>query len=114
MSTLDPTLDPNFDSAAGRAEDAAAPSIVAVLTTSDHKVVGRLLTGSALLGAVSVGGLAFVLRLERIDGADTLVKASVLTQPYAGYRVEVVEAARLPRMLGIGVAVVPLQLGARS
>jgi heme/copper-type cytochrome/quinol oxidase subunit 1 len=123
MSTLDPTIDHNIepavdadiDGATGRAEGASAsPSIVAVLTASDHKVIGRLLIGSSLLGALIVGVLGFVLGLERIDGDGTLIEASVLTQLFAGYRVGLVEAALLPLMLGICVAVVPLQVGARS
>ena len=121
MSTLDPTLDTAgghaaSDAAAGHTTDdaAAVPSIFGVLTTSDHKVIGRLLIGSAGLGLLIVGALGAVLGFERIDGDDTVIQESVLTQLFAGYRVGLVQAALLPLTLGVCVIAVPLQLGARS
>lgn len=119
MSTLEPTLDPPLERAT--AERSAQPgtragarSLVGVLTSSDHKVIGRLLIGSAVVGLVAVGALGALLGLERIDGDGTLLRRSALTQLFAGYRVGLVEAVLLPLMLGLCVIAVPLQLGARS
>ena len=116
MSTLDTTLDPTVDSAGSAAPDGtvAATSVVGVLTTSDHKVIGRLLVGSSLLGLLIVGALGAVLGFERIDGDGTVLPDDALTQLFAGYRVGLVEAAVLPLLLGVCVLAVPLQLGARS
>jgi heme/copper-type cytochrome/quinol oxidase subunit 1 len=116
MSTLDTTLDPTVDSAGSAAPDGtvAATSVVRVLTTSDHKVIGRLLVGSSLLGLLIVGALGAVLGFERIDGDGTVLPDDALTQLFAGYRVGLVEAAVLPLLLGVCVLAVPLQLGARS
>src|SRR5687767_8517899 len=120
MSTLDSTLDPpmndGVDTAASTAGagTSAAPSIVAVLTSSDHKVIGRLLVGASLLGLLIVGALGALLGFERIDGDGTVLPDDALTQLFAGYRVGLVEAAVLPLLLGVCVLAVPLQLGARS
>ena len=118
MSTLETTL----DSAEATADDTvptvggitASPSLVGVLTSSDHKVIGRMLIGSAIVGLLVVGALGALLGAERIDGDGTLLRESALTQLFAGYRVGLVEAALLPLMLGMCVLAVPLQLGARS
>lgn len=120
MSTLESTLEnPAIDKSGNQTADGASdvartPSIVGVLTTSDHKVIGRLLVASAILGLLIVGALGALLGAERIDGDGTLLDESVLTQLFAGYRVGLVEAALLPLMLGICMLAVPLQLGARS
>jgi heme/copper-type cytochrome/quinol oxidase subunit 1 len=117
MSTFDPTLDPTVDSASSAVGDAttsAAPSIVGILTTSDHKVIGRLFVGSSLLGLLIVGALGALLGFERIDGDGTVLPDDALAQLFAGYRVGLVEAALLPLLLGVCVVAVPLQLGARA
>jgi heme/copper-type cytochrome/quinol oxidase subunit 1 len=116
MSTLDTTLDPTVDSAGSTAPDGAvaAPSVVGVLTTSDHKVIGRLLVGASILGLLIVSALGALLGFERIDGDGTVLPDDALTQLFAGYRVGLVEAAVLPLLLGVCVLAVPLQLGARS
>lgn len=117
MSTLEPTVDPNVQRAATQSIDdpaIASSSIVSVLTTSDHKVIGRLLVGSAMAGLLIVAVLGALLGAERIDGDATFLRESALTQLFAGYRVGLVEVVILPLMLGISVLAVPLQLGARS
>lgn len=112
MSSLDPTLDTAAGS--GAHGTAAAPSIVGALTTSDHKVIGRMFVGASLVGLLVVGALGAILGFERIDGDGTVLPDDALTQLFAGYRVGLVEAAVLPLLLGVCVLAVPLQLGARS
>ena len=115
MSTLEPTIrNATTQSADDDVDTFAAPSIVAALTTTDHKVIGRMLVGSAMLALLLVAGLGALLGAERIDGDSTLLDESVLPQLFAGYRVGLVEAVLLPLMLGLCVIAVPLQLGARS
>ncbi|MDQ3544234.1 MAG: hypothetical protein M3431_10305, partial [Actinomycetota bacterium] len=100
MSTLETTV----DSAEATADDTvptvggttASPSLVGVLTSSDHKVIGRMLIGFAIVGLLVVGALGALLGAERIDGDGTLLRESALTQLFAGYRVGLVEAALLP------------------
>src|SRR5262245_19072644 len=116
MSTIDPT----FDSASGgtaatKAPGAAGiPSIAGVLTTSDHKVIGRMFIGSALLGLLGVGVLGVLLGADRVDNDSSWIDPSAITQLFAAYRVGMVEAALIPLLLGVCVLAVPLQVGARS
>ena len=84
------------------------------ITTADHKRLGRMLIGTglvALLGIAAVGGL---LGLERIDVNASLLNSGSLDQLFSIYRVGLAFFAVLPVMLGLGVAIVPLQLGARA
>ena len=85
-----------------------------MLTTSDHKTIGKLLVGGSLLGLLAVATVGVILGIERVDGDATLLDVDDLSQLFAAYRVGLVEAVVLPLLLGIGVLVVPLQLGARA
>jgi heme/copper-type cytochrome/quinol oxidase subunit 1 len=123
MSTLDPTLqttvvgEPTTNGTAGEATvvDGAEPFAAAgVLTSSDHKTIGKVLVGGSLLGLLAVATLGVILGIERVDGDGTLLDPDDLSQLFAAYRVGLVEVAALPLLLGIGVFVVPLQLGARA
>src|SRR5262245_54777054 len=123
MSTLDPTLhttvvgEPTTDGTAGEAtttERAAPFAGAGVLATSDHKTIAKVLVGGALLGLLAVATLGVLLGIERVDGDGTLLDPDDLSQLFAAYRVGLVEVAALPLLLGLGVFVVPLQLGARA
>jgi heme/copper-type cytochrome/quinol oxidase subunit 1 len=113
MSTLDPTLDSPVvgEATAERTEPVLA---LGVATTSDHKTIGKLLVGGSMLGLLTVATLGVILGIERVDGDATLLDVDDLSQLFAAYRVGLVQAALLPLLLGIGVLVVPLQLGARA
>ena len=87
---------------------------VGVLTTSDHKTIGKLLVGGSLLGLLAVATVAVILGIERVDGDGTMLDVDDLSQLFAAYRVGLVQAVVLPLLLGISVLVVPLQLGARA
>jgi heme/copper-type cytochrome/quinol oxidase subunit 1 len=114
MSTLDPTLESPVvgqATSAGRGESVAT---VGVVTTSDHKTIGKLLVGGSLLGLLAVATVGVILGIERVDGDEILLDADDLSQLFAAYRVGLVQAVVLPLLLGIAVLVVPLQLGARA
>ena len=113
MSTLDPTLDSPVvgEATAERSEPVLA---LGVATTSDHKTIGKLLVDGSMLGLLAVATLGVILGIERVDGDATLLDVDDLSQLFAAYRVGLVQAAVLPLLLGIGVLVVPLQLGARA
>jgi heme/copper-type cytochrome/quinol oxidase subunit 1 len=92
-----------------------APSSVAVwVTTSDHKRLGRLLIVSGLLALIGIAVVAAVLGFERIDAASVTLNANSITQLFAINRVGLAFFVVVPIMLGLAVAIVPLQLGARS
>ena len=102
---------------------ASSPSAIGVFlagvaawaTTTDHKRIGRLFIGVSALVAIASAALGALLGVERItsDGYSLLDKDSV-GQLFSAYRVGIAFGVVLPLMLGIAIAVVPLQLGAKS
>jgi len=88
--------------------------LAAWLVTSDHKRVGRLFVGGSVLGLLAAIVTSIVLGVERIDGDDVLLDAGALPQLFQAQRIGFIFGAMLPLGLGLAVAVVPLQLGARA
>jgi cytochrome o ubiquinol oxidase subunit 1 len=116
MSTTDIT-DTAVTSAVPSDEAARAGGLGALatwFTTADSKVIGRNLIGTSLLALLATAVVGALLGAERIDGADSLIDADALPQLFTAYRVGLVYGVLVPLLLGIAVAVVPLQLGARS
>ena len=99
---------------AGRRERGAISTLGTWLTSSDSKVIGRQFIGASILALLACAVLGVVLGAERIDGADTLVDAGALPQLFAAFRIGLVYGVLIPFLLGIAVAIVPLQVGARS
>ena len=89
-------------------------SLGAWLTSSDSKVIGRLFIGCSVvtLGVCTVVGA--LLGIERIDGDGTMIDADALPQLFTAFRVGLVYGVMVPLLLGLAVAIVPLQVGARS
>jgi heme/copper-type cytochrome/quinol oxidase subunit 1 len=116
------TIDTSSDTAEIADGDAPSESAVASFfvgaaawaTTTDHKRIGRMYAGAGLVGLLVIALLGAVLGLERADDADTMLDADSLLQLFQAYRVGLVFAALIPLGLGLAIAVVPLQLGARS
>lgn len=114
------TIDTRPDTAV--ADDSASDSAIvsffvgigAWVVTVDHKRIGRLYLGFGMLGLVAASTLGLLLGLERADDSGTLLQSNALLQLFQSYRVALVFAAILPLVVGLSVAVVPLQLGARS
>jgi heme/copper-type cytochrome/quinol oxidase subunit 1 len=82
--------------------------------TTDHKRIGRMYLGVGMLGLVAAAVIGLVLGLERADDTGTILEANALLQTFQSYRMLLVFAAILPLVVGLSVAVVPMQLGARS
>ena len=97
-------------SAAGRQFDALGSWLV----STDSKLVGRSFIGTSALILIACTVIGFLLGAERIDGDSTLLDSGALTQLFAGYRVGMVYGVMVPLLLGVAVAIVPLQVGARS
>jgi heme/copper-type cytochrome/quinol oxidase subunit 1 len=66
---------------------------------------------TALLGVVVVAAL---LGIERIDAEASMLDINSIPQLFALYRVGLTFVVLVPLLLGLAIAVVPLQLGARS
>ncbi len=89
--------------------------VAAWATTTDHKRIGRLFIGCALLIAIAAAALGAVVGVERITatGYSILNKDSIV-QIFSLYRVGLSFGVMLPLLLGVAIAVVPLQVGAKT
>jgi heme/copper-type cytochrome/quinol oxidase subunit 1 len=93
---------------------AGTASIATWLTSADSKVIGRNMIVASFLALASTVVVGILLGAERIDGAGSLFDADALPQLFIAFRVGLVYGALIPLLLGLAVAVVPLQVGARS
>ncbi|MEI6496526.1 MAG: cbb3-type cytochrome c oxidase subunit I [Actinomycetota bacterium] len=112
MTTIEPHL-VAADSAADRA-DGFFTGLAAWITTTDHKLIGRLYISFSLLLLVAAGAIAALLGFERIDATADALSSGAMPQLFSLYRVVLTFGVLVPLGLGLAVAVVPLQLGARA
>ncbi len=84
------------------------------LTTTDHKRIGRLYIGAGALTFLAAAVSALLLGLERISPTRELLQVGSLTQLFALQRFGFTFLVLVPVLLGVALAVVPLQVGARS
>jgi heme/copper-type cytochrome/quinol oxidase subunit 1 len=84
------------------------------LTSTDHKRIGRLFIGGGLLAALATAALGVLLGIERVDGTDPAFDAGAIPQMFSAYHVALVFGAGMPLLLGLAIAAVPLQVGARA
>jgi len=89
-------------------------ALIAALTSADHKVVGGLFVGASTLVLLATAAVGALLGAARIDGDGDLLDAGALPQLFAAHRVSLVFGVLAPLLLGVAVAVVPLQVGARA
>ena len=108
------TIDLTTHSAADSGDLSRASSAAGWFTTSDHKRLGRLMIGCGGVGLVGVAVVSVVLGIARRDASAAADNAGLAPQLFALARVGLVFIAVLPLLLGVAVAVVPLQLGARA
>ncbi len=106
--------------AAGAAGGVTAPtsagmsSVAEWLTTTDHKRIGRLFISVSLVALLGLIVIAALLGIERIDAQSATLDVNAIPQLFALYRIGLTFVVLVPLLLGIAIAVVPLQLGARS
>jgi heme/copper-type cytochrome/quinol oxidase subunit 1 len=89
-------------------------SLAAWLTSTDHKRIGRLFLGGSFAGLAATAALGVLLGIERVDGGDVLLDSGAIPQLFQLHRFGLVSATLIPLGIGLSIAVVPLQLGARS
>ncbi len=115
MTTIDThphaSVDPRAH--AGHEVGRSVSGVAAWITASDHKKIGRLYVASALLALVGIAVVAALAGLERIN-TDSLTFDDGFLPLYSLARVGLPFFVAVPLMLGLAVAIVPLQLGARA
>ena len=84
------------------------------LTTTDHKRIGRLFIAVSLVGLLGLIVIAALLGIERLDANGSMLDVNAIPQLFSLYRIGLTFVVLVPLLLGIAIAVVPLQLGARS
>lgn len=108
MTTIDPHALP------ASSDGSFVASVGGWVTTTDHKRLGRLHLAVAGLVALAALAVAALLAFERIDTASVSLELGGLTQMFSFARFGLTYLVMLPLVVGLGLAIVPLQLGARS
>ncbi len=120
MTTIDPQVAAAVGTASAAGERAherastVASTLADWLTSTDHKKIGRLFVGTALVFGVAVTAIAGLLGIERIDATGNIVTTDSIPQLFSLYRLVLTFGVVAPILLGLAVAIVPLQLGARA
>jgi heme/copper-type cytochrome/quinol oxidase subunit 1 len=119
MTTIDPSTDALAGAPAGTsADDSATIRFLAAvgdwLTSADSKRIGRLYLAGGGLGLLATAVVNVLLGVERIDGTDAVLDESAWAQLLDAQRIGLVFGAAVPLAMGLCLALVPLQLGARS
>ncbi|MEL0283337.1 MAG: cbb3-type cytochrome c oxidase subunit I, partial [Ilumatobacter sp.] len=83
-------------------------------TSTDHKKIGRLFAGCGLASLAGYAVVGLLLALERTSASDSMLPSDSLLQLFQTHRIGMVFDGVLPLTLGLAIAVVPMQLGARS
>lgn len=110
------TIDTHPDTAVVAASrPGVVQDVVDWAVTADHKRIGRLFIGFGLLGLLATLVFGVLIGIERAD-ADSfdIFKAAAADQVVTLQRVLLGYGAVVPLLLGLAIAVVPLQLGARA
>lgn len=104
--------------ASTQAQSSGSSIVVSIgqwITSSDHKKIGRLFIGASLLSAVLAAVLGLIFGLERVSPAHMeIFHGDATLQMFALYQFTLVFGVLVPLFIGIAIAVVPSQLGARS
>ncbi|CAN5560686.1 hypothetical protein BH23ACT3_BH23ACT3_05480 [soil metagenome] len=114
MTTIDTSPDALGSERTETTSGSFLAGIAAWATSSDHKRIGRLLVGSSLVGLVATAAIGVLLGIERVDGGQLVFDSTLVAQLFQAHVVGLVFGSMIPLGLGLAVAVVPLQLGARA
>ncbi len=90
------------------------PGWIERVTSSDHKVIGILFIGSALM-FLALAAVEFALmRLQLIVPENSMIEPEIFNRLLSGATVTFVVLFAIPLALGLISYIVPLQIGARS
>ena len=96
------------------AQSGALACVADWIGTTDHKRLGRLYLGTAALAFVGSVVVGLLLGAERLSPTKEWLDVGSLTQLFALQRFGLTYLVLLPAMVGLAIAVVPLQVGARA
>lgn len=100
---------------AGRTGDGhVLATLVEWLTSTDHKIIGRLFLVGGVLGLLGTITINIILGVERVDGDSIVTDGDILAQLADAQRLGLVFGTALPLATGLCLALVPLQLGSRA
>ncbi len=107
-----------IDTHAGATTRADGSSLVAKVAawtvSSDHKKIGRLMAGEAMVAGIAAAVIGVLIGLERMSNGYGIFPGDATPQLVALFRYLLVFGALAPFMIGIAVAVVPMQVGSRA
>lgn len=111
MSTIDTHAAP----VGSPAVPAVVSGVVGWVTSADHKKVGRLMVGASLVASMVTALAGAVLAFERVTTHSFELIPITSTPEWTTFlRYGLVFLVLAPLFLGLAVAIVPLQVGARS
>ena len=92
---------------------ASDPAFYRLLTTGDHKTVGRLYIVFSLIFLLVVLAMGVLVGFERADqtGVDLLGGVDTYFQAWTLWKFGLIVLAVVPLFVGLAIAIVPLQLG---
>ena len=107
------TIETHADAAGESAVASFFGAVATWATTTDSKRIGRIYLGFGLVGLLGATVLGALYSAERMSSSE-LLPADTIVQLVQAQRVSLVFAGLLPLVLGLAIAVVPLQVGARQ
>jgi cytochrome c oxidase subunit 1 len=89
------------------------PALYRIVTTGDHKTVGRLYLAFSLIFLLVVLAFGILVGFERSDqgGIEVLGSVDTYFQSWVLWKIGLVVAAVVPLFVGLAMVVVPLQVG---
>jgi len=117
MTTIDTSPDATVVDSGIEPEVLGSSSLATLadwVISSDHKRIGRLFIGASLVGLIATAVIGVLLGIERADSSSFVFSAGAIPELFQAFRIGLVLAVLAPLGLGLAVAVVPLQLGARA
>ncbi|HET9078095.1 MAG TPA: cbb3-type cytochrome c oxidase subunit I [Acidimicrobiales bacterium] len=114
MTVLHPQ--PSVPGAAPRPAASGPPGeargLAAAVTTTDHKKIGLMTVGTALVLFAVMGTLALVMRAQLAQPGQSIVSPHLYSELFTIHGSGMIYLVITPIALGIGVYLVPLQVGA--
>lgn len=108
------TIDTHAGAGARAENNSLVTRVAAWVISSDHKKIGRLMVGEAMVAGVAAAVLGVLLGLERMSEGYSIFAGDATPQLTALFRFLLVFGFLAPAVIGLAVAVVPLQVGSRA